>query len=68
VRVVTAKSSSVVTATAVTFIARTAALIWRDLTHCAEPPSVTVQRASAGIIMQIDSVDSGRVNEKKHQK
>jgi hypothetical protein len=68
VRVVTAKSLSVVTATAVTSIARTAALIERDPTRCTEQPNVTVQRAVAGTMLRIDNVDSGHANEKKHQK
>jgi len=64
-RVATARSLSVVTATAVTSIARTAALIWRDPPRCAERPNATVQRAVAGTVMRIDSVGSGRVNAKK---
>jgi len=46
-------------------IARTAALIWRDRPRCAERPNATVQPAVAGTLMRIDSVGSGRVNEKK---
>jgi hypothetical protein len=42
-----------------------AALIWRDPPRCTGQPYATVQRAVAGTIMRIDSVDSGRVNEKK---
>jgi hypothetical protein len=47
------------------FIALTAAPIWRDQPRCTVQPNVTVQRAVASTIMRIDSVDSGRVNEKK---
>jgi hypothetical protein len=47
------------------FIALTIALIWRDPPRCTGQPSVTVQRAVASTIMQNDSVDSGRVYEKK---
>jgi len=68
VHVVTARSLSVVTAIAVTSIALTAARIWRDQPRCTEQPNVTVQRAVASTIMRIDSVDSGRANEKKYQK
>jgi len=64
-RVATARSLSVVTATAVTSIARTAVLSWRDLPRCAERPNATVQRAVAGTVMRSDSDGSGRVNEKK---
>jgi len=68
VRVVTARSLSVVTAIAVTSIALTAAPIWRDPPRCTGQPNATVQRAVASTIMQIDSVDSERVKEKKHKK
>jgi hypothetical protein len=64
-RVATARSLSVVNATAVTSIALTTALIWRDPPRCTEQPNVTVQRAVAGTVMRIDSAGSGRVNEKK---
>ena len=67
-RVVTARSLSVVTATAVTSIALTAVLVWRDPPRCTGQPSATVQRAVASTIMRIDSVDSGRVKEKKYKK
>jgi hypothetical protein len=40
-------------------------LIWRDPPRCTVQPNVTVQRAVASTIMRIDSVGSGRVNEKK---
>jgi hypothetical protein len=46
-------------------IALTAALISREPPRCAEWPNATVQRAMAGTVMRIDSVGSGRVNEKK---
>jgi hypothetical protein len=64
-RVVTAKSLSVVTATAVTSIALTAAPIMPALPLYAERPNATAQRAVVGTIMRIGSVDFGRVNEKK---
>ena len=64
-RVVTARSLSVVTATAVTSIALMTALIWRDQTRCTVQPNATVQRAVASTIMRIDSAGSGRVNDKK---
>ncbi|MEA3243427.1 MAG: hypothetical protein U9Q19_08350 [Pseudomonadota bacterium] len=64
-RVATARSLSVVTATAVTSIARMVVLIWRDPPRCAGQPNATVQPAVAGTVMPIDSVGSGRVNEKK---
>jgi hypothetical protein len=50
------------------FIALTAAPIWHDPPRCAGQPYATVQRAAAGTVMRIDSVDSGRVKEKKYKK
>jgi hypothetical protein len=47
------------------FIVPMAAPTMHEPPHCAEQPNVTVQRAVAGTVMRIDSVDSGRVNEKK---
>jgi hypothetical protein len=47
------------------FIVPMAVPTMRELPHCAEQPNVTVQRAVAGTVMRIDSVGSGRVNEKK---
>jgi hypothetical protein len=46
-------------------IARLAAPTMHEPPHCAEQPNVTVQRAVAGTVMRIDSVGSGRGNEKK---
>jgi len=37
----------------------------REPTRYTVQPNVTVQRAVASTLMRIDSVDSGRVNEKK---
>jgi hypothetical protein len=45
-----------------------AAPLMREPTRCTVQPNVTVQRAVAGTVMRIDSVDSGRVNEKKYKK
>ena len=64
-RVATAKSLSVVTATAVTFIARAVAPNKRVATRCIERPNATAQRAGVDTIMRLDSAGSGRVNEKK---
>jgi len=50
------------------FIALMAAPLMREPPRCAGPPNATVQPAVAGTIMRIDSTDSGRANEKKHQK
>jgi len=50
------------------FIALTAAPIWREPPRCTVQPNVTVQPVAAGTVMRIDSVDSGRVNEKKYKK
>jgi hypothetical protein len=47
------------------FIVLTAAPTMHEPPHCTGQPNVTVQRAVASTIMRIDSVDSGRVNEKK---
>jgi hypothetical protein len=63
--IATVKSLSVVTATAAMFIVPMAAPTMHEPPHCAEQPNVTVQRAVAGTVMRIDSVGSGRVNEKK---
>jgi len=65
VHIATARSFSVVIATAVTSIALMAVPIMRDPLRCAEQPGATVQLAAVGTVMRIDSVGFGRVNEKK---
>ena len=64
-RVVTARSLSVVTVTTVMFIAPMAVLIWRDPPHCTGQQNVTVQLAVVSTVMRIDNAGSGRANEKK---
>jgi hypothetical protein len=63
--VVTARSLSVDAVTAAMFTAHEVVLIRPAPTHCSGQPNVIAQHAVASTIMRIDSVDSGRVNEKK---
>lgn len=63
--VATARSLSVVTAIAVMFIVLMAVPLMHEPLRCAGQPNATAQPAVAGIVMRSDSVDSGRVNEKK---